>query len=271
MSFNSNGLLGDDAAAWGRGNREAYRDLFDDLLACNQASQELLHARGPKRSQAKEVVATCLFVRCIHHYAPIVLLLERGLSHSSRALVRVMFEAVATSRAIAVDDEFWLKYIRQDEWKRVKIINKMRGTSSDVFADARELATPELLAEIRGKISEDESRDISVEELARRADLHDWYIAGYTYMSPSVHTSVRDLERHLRFDANGIVAGIVVTPDDRETLALGGTAGWFLCLAADAFATSMQLAVPEKVKALMTSFLAHLRRADAVMNASPSR
>ncbi len=77
---------------------------------------------------------------------------------------------------------------------------------------------------IKAGIKKFDVKKMSVEDIARKADMHDWYISAYADLSDSVHTSPRDLENFIDKKDNGI-AGLKNIPSDEDLDKIHLTAG----------------------------------------------
>ena len=71
------------------------------------------------------------------------------------------------------------------------------------------------LKKLADEIDSLDAKALKVRQLAKLADLEDWYLTTYAYLSSSVHSSVRDLEDYFEFDQDGKIRGMVNEPSDR--------------------------------------------------------
>ena len=63
------------------------------------------------------------------------------------------------------------------------------------------------LKKLADEIDSLDAKALKVRQLAKLADLEDWYLTTYAYLSSSVHSSVRDLEDYFEFDQDGKIRG----------------------------------------------------------------
>ena len=134
-----------------------------------------------------------------------------------RCLLEALFSLVASSKS----EEVVKKFINADLLERRKFFNKARmckGDSLKGLADKH--ATDEVISNIQKDIDTFEAKRLSTEDISIKAELHDWYLTAYSLFSHSVHSSIRDLEKHLITDRNGDITGLKNEPtsDDYELL-----------------------------------------------------
>lgn len=89
------------------------------------------------------------------------------------------------------------------------------------------------MKEIEEEIAADQAKEFKVEDMARKAGLHEWYLMVYSVFSGAVHTVPRDLEDHLIID-NGRLVAISSAPRLEGLRELLLTASEMLLIAAGA-------------------------------------
>jgi hypothetical protein len=107
---------------------------------------------------------------------------------------------------------------------------------------------PALRASIDSKISEAEldamskgsGKAMNLYELAKLADMEDWYLTLYTLLSFAAHTKVSDLDRHVVLDAKGETIEFQNEPDTSNQEAV-----W-------AWTTEVQLAAMRSASAIFS-------------------
>lgn len=242
MPFHQTGFLGKQAGEWTRNHRQKWDAAFRDLEELNSVCLEYIGRVSIKKDNGKHITAAALFSRCLEVFESVVVLLERGFANPVRALLRVLLEPTLNLGAIATDGTFWLDYVHQDQLERRKTVNVVRDPTRTHFDNIRELATPGLLTEIENEIATDSITKVTAEETARRAGMIAFYDTMYRTLSAPIHTRVREIERHLVVNSDGVVEKFNFAPDGRETGLLAGTAATILCNALTKF--SGVIAVP---------------------------
>jgi len=192
------------------------------------------------------MIAAGLFSRCLELFASVVTLLERGLANPVRALLRSFLEATIRLGAVAADDEFWQKFILEDELNSRTVINVVRKSNAPHFAELKKWATDERLDEI--KQATHNIKKMSLEEIAKKAGMTQFYDTMYRTLSAPVHTGARELLRHLVVNAAGKVEAVSFKPNDRETAVLAATSATILCNAVTKFSEAIGVKLPDDVK-----------------------
>lgn len=165
-------------------------------------------------NNARSLLAATLFARTLANCQGAYLLIERGMNTQARILLRATIESLFSFVAICISEQTSQEYIDADECARRKMLNKARMWKDESLkAKAKEYATEEKLEEINNAIEEKNAKHIYTEQMSIKAGLHDWYLTGYSVLSGSVHSSVRDLERHLVLDDERNIKELCNEPD----------------------------------------------------------
>jgi uncharacterized protein DUF5677 len=124
FEFDSNGFLTD-----GRDTLEAIINRTHDLLferACqiNRDCHDLIFAVAIPIHEPKGILCASLSVRALEHYQATLILLGTGLIAPAKVTLRAMIESVFATRAVAVDNEAWRIFIKDDLLQRKKLIRR---------------------------------------------------------------------------------------------------------------------------------------------------
>lgn len=175
-----------------------YSDWLTTYASIEEKARETQHRLEVGRDNLRELLVAVLFARTIANTASAVLVVEHGYDVQGRALLRAAMESLFSLVAIEKDPEQAEKFVVADEQERKRMLNKSRAWSAPALkAKAQHIATDEKLEEIEKTIEATNAKRISTESMAIAAGLHDWYLTAYALFSASVHSNVRDLERHL--------------------------------------------------------------------------
>ncbi|MCU7812047.1 MAG: hypothetical protein KZQ77_12540, partial [Candidatus Thiodiazotropha sp. (ex Notomyrtea botanica)] len=159
------------------------------------------------------LLTVILFSRILSNVAASTVVIEIGYETQGRVLLRVAMESMFTLIAIEKHPELVDQFIHADELERKRMLNKARmWTMPTLKAQAELHATDEKLTKIQESIDELGARKISIEDYAKAAELHDWYLTAYSVFSASVHSNVRDLQKHFALSKDGEIAEILNEP-----------------------------------------------------------
>ena len=217
-SFTEDGFLSseiDDRVTW---FRSTYPEWFNLVSSVNRFAWQLQYSLSVKTDDAQSLVCGTLYVRALSNYQGAVLLIQRGMSSQARILLRCLLESVFSLVAVSKHKELANDFIKADEIQRMKMLNKVerwRGENlRQVAADAQTKQTKEDLKRV---IEEIGAKNIHVEEMAKKAELLDWYLTAYAVFSGAVHSSVRDLEHELALDSSRNIVSLKNQPSYEET------------------------------------------------------
>jgi hypothetical protein len=187
-----------DYAAVRKAVHAKYSDWLTTYASIEEKARETQHRLEIGRENLRELLVAVLFTRTLANVASTVLVVEHGYDVQGRALLRAAMESLFSLVAIEKDPEQAKKFVVADELERKRMLNKSRAWSAPALkAQAQQSATDDKLEEIEKAIEATGAKSISTESMAKTAGLHDWYLTAYAVFSASVHSNVRDLQRHL--------------------------------------------------------------------------
>lgn len=218
MTLTSHGKpLTDQADEWLVGHAAKYREEFAKCLQLVQASQALLQSVAVDRGNAREVLLVSLFVRLLQLYEGVILLEQFGVGSASLAVLRVQLETAFTLGAVGRDADVMRRYVAQDHLRRLRFFRALEHTSASVLASLDLNRAIELKSDLERRVQEERVRPLSTEELARLADMQDWYDVAYRLLSGPVHSTIRDILQGHLIISEGVIEKIRSGPSDGNT------------------------------------------------------
>lgn len=209
------GFLADDLEAFSQKVREKYAPWLAEARAHNRVATAAQFSIRVHRESAQELSCSALYIRVLAYTQTALLLVERGLVSPARAILRCAVEALFNLRACARDSKTALAFLDADLVSRRKTGEYLQqDRCSSLKAQISDDHVPEHLATLANEIEALDAKKLQTRRLAQIADLEDWYLVTFAYLSSSVHSTVRDLEEYFEVDADGDVAGLVNEPSD---------------------------------------------------------
>lgn len=180
------------------------------LLRANAHAVDLQHLADINSMQPRDLLAAAHFARLLASVQASVIVLERGMISQSKALLRMALESLFALEALHLKPEIAADLARTHEVDKRVVADRMLRWKS-----------PELRAAVSASISDDElkslssskAREVKTFELARDADMTDWYLSLYAVLSFPVHGAVSDLTAHLETDSDGNIVALKNEPE----------------------------------------------------------
>ncbi len=233
--LSADGCLETQDGTWVQNHRRKHAELFDLCDSLSRQTLSFLLDLHVRNRDKRQLLTSSLLARSFQVHLTCLQSTERGLDAPSDVLLRALLEVVFTICAIARSPDVLERYITDDDIQRLKLLHAIRATKSPNLAFGRAAATDELRNELKAKVKLGAPTPVDVEELARRAGLHDWYVGIYRVLSQTAHATVRDIERYFVLNDTGDeIEALRLTPSDAETPRLLKTAGSFLLTALNA-------------------------------------
>lgn len=207
------GFLSDETAAVVDTIRARYRPWFAELRVLNRLLVQVQYGLTIHVQSAREVVCAALYVRALVHSQATVLLLERGMAASARAMARCAMEASFNLGACARQPARALAFLDADE---VDKLRKAKYLAAVTDPQAREtVATSDLsriLADTQRRIAEIDAHEMKTRDMAQAAGLEDLYLTAYVFLCGAVHSSARDIDQHFEVDGDGNPRALINEP-----------------------------------------------------------
>lgn len=202
----------------GRVPSGTFVEIFALAQELNRECHRFLDGRSVDLGSELQITTSVLFARMLELYQAIVLVVDRGMAAPARVLFRAFLEAFFHFSAIHRDSEYLEAYLKQFHVQRKALVNRIRNSKSPLLEGLRQPIDESLLSEIKETIKQEGARKVSIEEVARKADLYEIYVTAYAVLSRAVHSSPSDLESHLRYNAEEeAIEGFRYGPSAEET------------------------------------------------------
>ena len=187
-----------------------YAKLVDLVYRANRRAVALQHALAIHFDRPEQALGAALYARTLASTQATALLLEHGLPSQARTVLRAAIESLIPLCAIAKQPTVATAFIASHDADRRIVVDRIRRWKD-----------PALRASIDSRISESEieamtkgsGKATNFYDLAKIADMEDWYLTLYTLLSFAAHTKVSDLDRHVVLDANGNAIEFQNEPD----------------------------------------------------------
>jgi Family of unknown function (DUF5677) len=207
------GFLSDEIEAVVRKVRDMYGPWLAELRSINALCVRSQYSLNVHPQSARECACAALYMRTLTHCQASVLLIERGMDASARAMIRCAMEAQFHLGACAADATKALAFWNADEVDRRKKARYLQQVQSAALKDMHVQSTVrESLADSQSKIQELDAHEVNVREMARVSGLEDLYLTGYAWLCGAVHSSARDIEQHFELGERGEVRALVSEP-----------------------------------------------------------
>jgi Family of unknown function (DUF5677) len=193
--------------------RRRYAPWLSEIRPLNRLLTEAQYRFSIRQEHAQEVTCGALYVRTLAHCQAVVLLLERGMGPSAKALMRCAMEGLFNLGACASSYEAALAFLdahEVDRKKKAKYLSQVKDPASKALLDESELKA--ILERAEAKIDEVGARQPQVREMAQKAGLEDLYLTGYALLCGAVHSTVADLDQHYEVDDSDNVRSLITEP-----------------------------------------------------------
>jgi hypothetical protein len=218
-TFDENGFLSGRIHSWIDSHRAAHKDIMDRAQELNRDCHSFLDGRAIDLGNGKQIATSLLFARSLELYQSIIVVSERGMAAATRILLRAFIEANFHFFALQRDPTYSEDYLDQFLIQKRKLLQRIRLSKSSQMESLRQAATDQLLQETEKAITNAEARNISTEEVAKRAQMHDIYLTAYAVLSHAVHTGVSDIDHYIRINhATNETEGFKYGPSEVESV-----------------------------------------------------
>lgn len=207
----------------------------DLMSSIDVFAKEVMDSLAVKKDNYQELSAAALFRRCHSFCQAIDMTIHKGFSPSSRVLLRAAMESVFWLVAISYDEKWALKYAYLDELSRLKNYNKLQRVENEDLKETIIKAFPEnFKGQIKESIENNGIQRVSTEQVAKAAKMNDWYTIGYSVLSATTHSSIRDIENNYIVNEHKDIIGIKTGPDfdEYESTCVGACETMFYSLLA---------------------------------------
>jgi hypothetical protein len=215
MSFNSNGFLGQEIKEIMQHNYELHKELFMFCEELNRYSYCIRDKLEVRQQDYRGIILAILFINIQNSVQGSEILYRYGLNTEAKAITRTALENLFYLRAMLKDEEFQQQLLINDQINRKRILKRIKE-HPDIFDNLQEIPylkdLEDLVEETKGK------RELSKEDVAKKAGLHSEYLYAYTTLCGSVHTNIRSIADECITDEENITieaidGGVPTTKD----------------------------------------------------------
>jgi hypothetical protein len=157
--------------------------------------RELQHNRLLRTEGLQHLLVMALFARTVSNTSAAMIVAEHGYEVQCKTLLRTALESMFALAAIAKDSSMAEAFSRAGERELKRKVFKSRLWSRDLRSPLESRFSTETFKEAEDIAKSTKTKNISTEEMAKAAGLHDWYLTAYTVFSDAVHGNIHDLER----------------------------------------------------------------------------
>jgi hypothetical protein len=150
------------------------------------------------------------------------------------------------------DEKTLQHYVRHDDLRRRKLLDKCRRTVSEGFSELRGEQASSLRDELQEAIRTENIQELTVAHLAEKAELLDIYLVVYSLLCGSVHSTSRDLVETFAFDQTKRIIELNAGPSMHDAYLDLCTACQSMALALAELGTVLSLDVAQTVTSHMT-------------------
>lgn len=197
MGMDQDGFLSEDLKIHTDRLLMKHKDLFDLASDVNRFSQETMLTLNVHSNNAQELLMASILVRCLSHYQASIILCRCVMIPDARIIARALIEAMFILVAISKDYGLAVEYAQEDEFDRLKAIQKYREMHKAPPPGWTEAQMVDFEAKVKKSIDEKSLKKRTTENWAKEADMHSWYLAPYFDLSESVHVKSRDVSVHI--------------------------------------------------------------------------
>lgn len=207
------GFLSDETAAVVETVRTKYDLWSSEIRVLNELLVRAQYGITIHIQSAREIVSAALFVRVLVHSQASVLLIERGMASSARAMARCALEALFSLGACVREPARALTFMDADECDKVRKVKYLTAVKDPQSREAvAKYDLKKILADAQRRITELGANEIKVREIAVAAGLEDMYLTAYAFLSGAVHSSARDIDQHFQVDNAGNLHALINEP-----------------------------------------------------------
>jgi hypothetical protein len=197
MGIDQDGFLSEDLTVYIGKLLMKHKDLFDLASDVNRFSQETMLSLNVHSKNAQELLVATILIRCLSHYQASIILCQRGMIPDARIIARALIEAMFILVAISKDYRLAVEYAYEDEFQRLKAIQKYREMHKAPPPGWTEGQMAAFEAQVKKIIGDKSLKKRTTENWAKEADMHSWYLSPYFDLSESVHVKSRDVSVHI--------------------------------------------------------------------------
>jgi hypothetical protein len=192
-----------------------YKEWFELHESINRYCWGLTSRLKFHSDNRQEYITFALFLRMLGIFEGSYILIERGMVSETKVLLRTLMEALFSLRAIAKDKEGAEQFYQEHNYLKYMALKKMLQANSQVIPlNGRDHS--KRLAELENEVKTKKLKPLSVENWAKKANLHDFYISAYSYFSWTAHSNIMEIGQLLNGESDDSVRKIILSPNFEE-------------------------------------------------------
>jgi hypothetical protein len=241
-SLAEEGFIADQANAVIVEVRQQYAPALAELRGLNRILVRRQFGLNVSCRSAQHLACSALFVRALSHAQAAMVILERGMAPSGRAMVRCTLEAVFKLVACKRDYGRAVKFFDEDyvdRKRKAKYFAEMKDERARSGLD--EALRMKMLTEAEAKVKELGASETKTRTMAQLAELEDLYLTAYAFLSGAVHSSAGDLEDQYVVGSDGNVAEMRTGPETERLSGLFLMLGEFMGIMDEAIVSLFHL------------------------------
>ena len=175
--------------------RERYATWVAAYSEIESHVRELQHKELFRIDGLQHLLVMALFARTVSNTSAAMLVVEHGYEVQCKTLLRTALESMFALAAIARDPSMAETFAQAGERELKRRVFKSRLWSQNLRSPLASRFNSETFKKAEDIAKSTKAKNISTEEMAKVAGLHDWYLTAYTIFSDAVHGNVHDLEQ----------------------------------------------------------------------------
>jgi hypothetical protein len=196
------GFLGLEARDRGIGSHTPDGAILQRGLELNRRCHEVLVGLGPGQFTQSQLISAALFARLLEFFQGAIKCCAVASRAAAEVLLRAELEACFTLCAVRRDPETLRIWAEQHHFFKRKLVSAIRGG----WANWERAQPPGKAQEVCGVLNEyirsTGLSQLGTLDLAKKADMEQWYQVLYRRLEGPAHSKAIDLERYFRVDAD---------------------------------------------------------------------
>jgi len=213
--FYEKGFLGDHIHTFTEAVLKKFPDFYSACNHINELAYSIMMGLKVKNRDLQQLLVASVFIRVLNGFQSVVILSRLGLVFDAKVVLRAEIESLFLLKLLCEDKNFVTEYVKSDELRRLLWMNVARNSKAPHFDSLRRHATDEVVRKLKEEIERKGCKELSTEQIARRAGLGVEYDTDYRLLCEETHTLPRSVE-HLTILEKGEPRELDPNPTDRE-------------------------------------------------------
>jgi hypothetical protein len=206
--FVEEGFLCTDMVAVEKRCHDQYKSWFELHESLNRYCLGILKKLAFHSDKKQEYVSIAIFIRMVSLFEGSYIVIERGMDSEATILLRSLMESLFSLGAITKDKDLAENFYQQHILLKSKGLSKLLESPS--LTSGKDYTAR--LTELKKKVGERKIQQLTVEDLSKKAELHDFYTSAYPYFSWTVHSNILGIARHFQGDSDDQIQGVKWMP-----------------------------------------------------------